>query len=54
MLIRRPHRTLLDMFRQHLLAAFRQWIIDSQPAPEAIEAEIAATIAALRGIADTA
>lgn len=52
MLIRRPPSAVFDMFRCQMLAAFRQWIIDSKPTPREIEAEIGATVSAMRQIVE--
>jgi hypothetical protein len=52
MLIRRKPFAVFSMFRNHMLAAFAQWITDSKPTRDEIEAEIAATASAMRQIAE--
>ena len=54
MRISRPPSAVFDMFRGHMLTAFRQWIADSKPTPAEIETEIAATISAMRQMAAVA
>ena len=47
----RPHASVeLDLFRCHLLSAFRTWIVECHPAPVEVEVEMAATIKAMRQI----
>jgi hypothetical protein len=52
MLIRRPPSAVFTMFRTHMLAAFTQWLTDSRPTRAEIDAEIAATISAMRQISE--
>jgi hypothetical protein len=52
MLIRRPPSAVFSMFRQHMLAAFMQWITDSRPTRAEIDAEITATVSAMRQISE--
>jgi hypothetical protein len=52
MLIRRPPSAVFDMFRRHMLTAFRQWVIDSKPTADEIDTEIAATLSAMRQMAE--
>jgi hypothetical protein len=53
-LIRRPPSAVFGMFRCQMLAAFRQWIVDSKPTPDEIASEIDATISAMKQIAEVA
>jgi hypothetical protein len=48
MLIRRPPFTVFDTFRCQMLTAFGQWVSECKPTPVEAEAEIAATISAMR------
>ena len=52
MLIHRPPSALFAMFRSHMLNAFRQWIVDSQPTRDEIAAELEATLSAMKQIAE--
>ena len=53
-LIRRPPSMVFSMFRTQMLAAFSHWISDSKPTRAEIEAELDATVSAMRQIADIA
>lgn len=45
---------VFSMFRTHMLAAFSHWISDSKPTRAEIDAELDATVSAMRQIADIA
>jgi hypothetical protein len=52
MLIRRPPSAVFTLFRSQMLHAFTQWLKDSKPTRGEIDAEIAATVSAMRQIAE--
>jgi hypothetical protein len=47
----RPTPALLDMFRSSMLGQFRAWIGEGRPTPAEVEAEVEATVSAMKQIA---